>query len=67
MKTIQVMISDVIIQHPEINSFNELLDAIRNITSDDVLFLNFDVRPDFRDTPRDWQWQLEGAFSGARL
>ncbi len=67
MKTIQVMISDVIIQHPEINSFNELLDAVRNITSDDVLFLNFDVKPDFRDTPRDWQWQLEGAFSGARL
>ncbi len=67
MKTIQVMISDIIIQHPEINSFNELLDAVRNITSDDVLFLNFDVKPDFRDTPRDWQWQLEGAFSAARL
>jgi len=62
----EVMISDIIIRHPEINSFQELLDAVGNITSNDVLFLNFDVKPDYRDTPRDWQWQLEGAFLGGR-
>ena len=64
METIQILISDIIIQHPEINSFNELLAAVRRITSDDMLFLEFDVKPDYRDTPRDWQWQLEGAFIG---
>ncbi len=64
METIEVMISDIIIQHPEINSFQELLEAIRGISSNEMLFLNFDVKPDFRDTPRDWQWQLEGAFTG---
>ena len=62
----EVMISDIIIRHPEINSFQELLDAVGNITSNDVLLLNFDVKPDYRDTPRDWQWQLEGAFLGGR-
>jgi len=51
MKTIEVKLSDIIIQHPEINSFDELLAAVRSITSDDVLFLNFDVKPDYRDTP----------------
>ena len=66
MKTIQILISDIIIQHPEINSFDELLAAVRHISSDDMLFLEFDVKPDYRDTPRDWQWQLEGAFIGAR-
>jgi hypothetical protein len=66
MDTIQVMISDIIIQHPEINSFQELLDAVRNITSNDMLFLSFDVKPDYRDTPRDWEWQLEGAFTGGK-
>lgn len=66
METIQILISDIIIQHPEINSFNELLAAVRHITSDDMLFLEFDVKPDYRDTPRDWQWQLEGAFIGGR-
>jgi hypothetical protein len=62
MKTIEVKLSDIIIQYPEINSFSELLEAVRGITSDDVLFLNFDVKPDYRDTPRNWQWQLEAAF-----
>jgi len=62
MKTIEVKLSDIIIQPPEINSFNELMAAVRGITSDDVLFLNFDVKPDYRDTPRNWQWRLETVF-----
>lgn len=66
METIAVLISDIIIQRPEINSFQELLDAVRDITSNDMLFLEFDVKPDYRDTPRDWQWQLEGAFLGGK-
>jgi hypothetical protein len=66
METTQVLISDIIIQHPEIKSFQELMDAVRGITSNDMLFLNFDVKPDFRDTPRDWQWQLERAFTGGK-
>jgi len=66
MKTIEVHISDIIIQHPEINSFVELMDFVGGITSDSMLFLDFDVKPDFRDTPRDWQWRLEGAFAGGR-
>lgn len=66
MATIEVRISDIIIQHPEINSFVELLNAVRGITSDNMLFMEFDLKPDFRDTPRDWQWQLEGAFAGGK-
>lgn len=64
METVQVLLSDIIIRHPEINSFEELLAVVRNVTSDDMLFLEFDIKPDYRDTPRDWQWQLEGAFAG---
>lgn len=64
METVRILLSDVIIQHPEVDSFQELLSAVRRITSHDLLFLEFDVRPDYRDTPRDWQWQLEGAFVG---
>ena len=66
MKTIEVHISDIIIQHPEINSFVALMDFVGGITSDNMLFLDFDVKPDFRDTPRDWQWRLEGAFAGGK-
>ncbi len=66
MDTIEVNISEIIIQHPDINSFSELLEAVRGITSDNMLFLSFDVKPDYRDTPRNWQWQLEGAFVGGK-
>jgi len=62
MKAIEVKISDIIIQYPEINSFDDLLAAVRSIKSEDMLFLNFDVKPDYRDTPRNWQWKLESAF-----
>lgn len=63
MKAVEVKLSEVIIQNPQINSFSELEDALRGITSEDMLFLNFDVKPDYRDTPRNWQWRLEAAFS----
>jgi hypothetical protein len=63
METIEIKLSDIIIHNPQINSFNELLEAVHNMKADDVLFLNFDVKPDFRDTPRNWQWRLEAAFS----
>lgn len=62
MKAIEVKLSDIIIQNPQINSFPELLDAIRAMSSEHMLYLNFDVKPDYRDTPRNWQWQMEKAF-----
>ena len=66
MKTIEVKISDIMIRHPEVTSFVGLLETCRGITSDNVLFLNFDLKPDYRDTPRNWQWQLEAAFAGGK-
>lgn len=55
-------ISDIIIRNPEVNSFNALKAIIHEYASGQVVFLNFDVKPDYRDTPRDWQWQLEESF-----
>ena len=63
MKAVDLKLSDIIIQNPGINSFDDLKEAIRNITSDDMLFLNFDVKPDYRDTPRNWEWKLETVFA----
>jgi hypothetical protein len=62
MKAIEVKLSDIIIQHPGINSFPELMEAVRLMSSEDMLYLNFDVKPDYRDTPRNWEWKLESAF-----
>jgi hypothetical protein len=62
MEAIEVKLSDIIIQHPGINSFPELMDAVRKMSSDDMLYLVFDVKPDYRDTPRNWEWKLESVF-----
>jgi hypothetical protein len=63
MEAIEVKLSDIIIQHPEINSFPELLEKVKAMTSENMIFLNFDVKPDYRDTPRNWEWKLEAAFA----
>ena len=55
-------LSDIIIQNPQINSFEELKELMKEYASGEVVLLNFDIKPDFRDTPKNWQWQLEGAF-----
>ena len=62
MEAIEVKLSDIIIQHPGINSFPELMEAVRQMSSDDMLYLVFDVKPDYRDTPRNWEWKLESVF-----
>ena len=62
MKAIEVTLSDIIIQHHEVNSFPELLEKVRAMKSEHMIFLNFDVKPDYRDTPRNWEWKLEAAF-----
>jgi len=62
MEAIEVKLSDIIIQHPGINSFPQLMDAVRLMKSEDMLYLNFDVKPDYRDTPRNWEWKLETVF-----
>lgn len=62
METIEIKLSDIIIQHPGINSFPELMDAVRLMSSEDMMYLNFDVKPDYRDTPRNWEWKLESVF-----
>jgi len=63
MEAIEVKLSDIIIQNPDVNSFGELLGKVRAMTSENMIFLNFDVKPDYRDTPRNWEWKLESAFS----
>ena len=63
MEAIEVKLSDIIIQHPEINSFPELLEKVKAMTSENMIFLSFDVKPDYRDTPRNWEWKLESAFA----
>lgn len=55
-------LSDLIIQHPEITSFYELERLVVESARSGLIVLYFDLKPDFSDTPRDWQNRLEMAF-----
>ncbi|SDJ25250.1 sulfur relay protein DsrC [Aliiruegeria lutimaris] len=56
-------LSDLIIGHPEVTTFSELELLVQHAGESGQMFLEFDVKPDFRDTPRNWQWVLEAAFT----
>jgi len=40
-----------------------LRSAVQQRGSDGLILLNFDIKPDYPDTPRNWQWALEAAFT----
>jgi len=56
-------LSDLIIGHPEVTSFDELERLVANAGESGVMHLEFDIKPDYRDTPRKWEWLLEAAFT----
>ena len=56
------LLSDLIIYNPDVQSFPELLKLVAKTGKDGEIHLEFDVKPDYRDTPRNWAMQLETAF-----
>jgi hypothetical protein len=57
-----VQLSNLIIQHPEVQSFDDLMKLVAKTGKEGEIHLQFDVKPDYRDTPRSWQTKLESAF-----
>jgi len=56
-------LSDLIIGNPDVTSFRELEHLVQHAGASGQMFLEFDVKPDYRDTPRKWEWILEAAFT----
>lgn len=57
-------LSDILVAHKEIDSFDELLPLIQNVARGGERFFRMDVKPPFPDTPEDWEERLESAFTG---
>ena len=49
-------------QHPEVDSFEELVTTVRE-RSKSEMFFRIDVKPQFADTPENWEDRLEAAFT----
>ncbi|MCB1733566.1 MAG: sulfur relay protein DsrC [Gammaproteobacteria bacterium] len=58
-------LSEVLIQHHELQNFDELVVVIRDRAHNGELFFRMDVKPPFTDTPDDWEDRLESAFTSA--
>lgn len=51
------------IAHTELDSFEDLVVVIKNIAnSGNERFFRMDVKPDYGDTPDNWEDRLEAAF-----
>jgi hypothetical protein len=55
-------LSEILIQNPDLSSFDELLSAVKE-RSKTEMFFRIDVKPQYSDTPEDWEDRLEAAFT----
>lgn len=55
-------LSDLIIGHPEVDSLGQLERLVAHAAESGVMFMEYDVKPDYRDTPKKWEWRLEAVF-----
>jgi len=57
-------LSHILISNHDLENFQELLELIQVFAQRGERFLQFDVKPEFPDTPENWEDRLEAAFSG---
>ncbi len=57
-----MQLSDLIISNPEVTNFADLTQLVVAAAHNGERFLHFDVKPDYRDTPANWELKLEAAF-----
>ncbi len=57
-----INLSELMIAHPEVDSFHKLIALVRRRATEGERVLHFDIEPDYIDMPRNWEWRLEAAF-----
>ena len=56
-------LSEIMIQNPEMENFEQLKAEIKKRAATGELFFRMDVKPQFEDTPADWEEKLEATFT----
>ena len=59
-------LSEVLLQQHDLESFEQLKQAVCERARNGEMFFRMDVNPPFPDTPQDWEDKLEAAFSAAQ-
>ena len=55
-------VSELLIANPRMRSFVELEEAVVEAALAGEIHLYMDIKPEFPDTPRNWETELEIAF-----
>jgi hypothetical protein len=55
-------LSEVLMQNPQVETFEELVTVVKE-RSKSEMFFRIDVKPQFEDTPENWEDRLEAAFT----
>jgi len=63
MSDSKIFLSDVITRNPWVASFTDLLAVVGKQGSMGVIMLEIDLKPEFPDTPRNWETLIESAFT----
>ncbi len=58
-----INLSDLIIYNPQVNTFAGMLRLVAQAAEDGARFLSYDVKPDYGDTPKKWQTEVERVFA----
>jgi len=58
-------LSEILLQHHELQSFEELKETLEECAQKGERFFSMDVRPPFYDTPENWEDILESVFTSA--
>jgi hypothetical protein len=58
-----LLISEVMIANPQLDDFEQLVETLKIVAKNsDERFFRMDVKPDYQDTPNNWEDRLEAAF-----
>lgn len=55
-------LSEVLIQNPQLENFDQLCNLIQEKAKSEMFF-RIDVKPQFYDTPENWEDRLEAMFT----
>ncbi|WP_018952975.1 hypothetical protein [Thioalkalivibrio sulfidiphilus] len=56
-------LSELLMQNQDLQSFEEMLELVRERARAGERFLSSDVKPPFPDTPSDWEERVEATFT----
>ncbi|MGV6857653.1 MAG: sulfur relay protein DsrC [bacterium] len=58
-------VSDILMYEHELDSFQGLLEIVRQKAQDGEMFIQMDIKPNFPDTPENWEAAIENAFTSS--